>query len=103
MPSKKMTLIALLAVLGVWALMSLPSAVYAFTPPTSGSFAYDVYDIAVKKIAQGPIGFVSGVGGIILGVVQLFTGRIFSAVPCVLGGALILKSESITTSLGLLF
>jgi hypothetical protein len=103
MPSKKMTLIALFAVLGVWASMSLPSAVYAFTAPTSGSFAYDVYDIAVKKIAQGPVGFVAGVTGIVLGVMQLFAGRVLSAVPGVLGGALILKSEDIVTSLGLLF
>ena len=102
MPSKKMTLIALLVVLGVWASMSLPSAVYAFTAPTSG-FAYDVYEIAVKKIAQGPVGFVAGVTGIVLGVMQLFAGRILSAVPGVIGGALILKSENIVTSLGLLF
>ena len=103
MPSKKMTLIALLAVLGVWASMNLPSAVYAFTAPAAGSFAYDVYDIAVKKIAQGPVGFVAGVTGIVLGVMQLFAGRVLSAVPGVLGGALILKSEDIVTSLGLLF
>jgi len=103
MYSKKMTLIALLAVLGVWASMNLPSTVYAFTAPVAGSFAYDVYDIAVKKIAQGPVGFVAGVAGIVIGVMQLFTGRILTAVPGVLGGALILKSEDIITSLGLLF
>jgi hypothetical protein len=103
MPSKKITLIALLVVLGVWASMNFPSVVYAFTAPAQGSFAYDVYDIAVKKIAQGPVGFVAGVAGIVLGVMQLFAGRVLGAIPGVLGGALILKSEDIVTSLGLLF
>jgi len=99
--TKKITLIALLAALGVWASMYLPAAVYAFTAPAQGDFAYDVYDIAVKKIAQGPVGFVGGVAGIVIGVMQLFAGRILSAVPGILGGALILKSEAIINSLGL--
>ena len=100
---KKATLLAMLTVLAVWAVMSVPSVVFAFTTPSAGSFAYDVYDITVNKILKGPIGFVSGVTGIVLGATQLFVGRYMTAVPPILGGALLLKAEDILTTLNFTF
>ncbi|MEM3580397.1 MAG: hypothetical protein QXQ64_03935 [Candidatus Bathyarchaeia archaeon] len=90
-------------VVGMWAVMFVAPAVYAITEPTQGSFAYDVYDIAVNKILKGPIGFVSGAAAVAFGAVSAMTGRIFHAVPCILGGAALLKADAIVTSLGLLF
>ena len=103
MTTKKATLLAMLTVLAVWAVMSVPSVVFAFTPPSQGSFAYDVYDIAVGKVLKGPIGFVAGVAGIVFGATQLFVGRYMTAVPPVLGGALLLKAEDILTTLNFIF
>lgn len=90
-------------VVGMWVVMFVVPSVYAVTAPSSGSFAYDVYDIAVNKILKGPIGFVGGAAAIVLGAVNAIGGRIFTAVPCILGGAALLKADTITESLGLLF
>lgn len=98
------TKVLLGAMVVVWAAMFLvPVAAQAISAPSSGSFAYDVYDIAINKILKGPIGFVCGGAAIVLGAVNAIGGRVMSAVPCVLGGAAILKADAITESLGLLF
>jgi len=78
-------------------------AANAITAPSSGSFLYDLYDIVVTKMLQGPAGFVAGVAAIAYGSAMLITGRIAPAVTGILGGALLIKSDAITTSLGLLF
>ncbi|MFN4245947.1 MAG: hypothetical protein ACK4F9_07385 [Brevinematia bacterium] len=74
----------------------------AFDPPTAG-FAYDAYDIAVNKILKGPLGFVAGVGAMAYGAASLLLGRFMPAVTGIIGGALLLKAEAVTASLGLTF
>ena len=73
----------------------------AITAPAAGSFAYDVYDIGVNKILQGPIGFVGGVMAIVIGAIAAIKAQIMLAIPAILGGAVILKADTITTSLGM--
>ncbi len=97
------TKVLFMAMIAMWAVMILAPAVYAVTAPASGSFAYDVYDIAVNKILKGPIGFVCGASAIVLGAVSAITGRIMAAVPAIIGGAALLKADAITETLGLLF
>lgn len=74
----------------------------AITAPVAGSFAYDVYDIGVNKILQGPIGFVGGVMAIVVGAIAAIRAQIMLAIPAILGGAVILKADAITTSLGMI-
>lgn len=76
---------------------------FAITAPTTGSFAYDLYDITVNKLLKGPAGFVAGVGAIIYGAASLITGKVMPAVLGVLGGATLIKADAITSSLGLTF
>ena len=76
----------------------IPDA-FAVTAPTGG-FAQDVYDIGVTKILQGPIGFVAGVAAIVFGAMMAIQGKVMSAAPAVLGGAVLLKADSVVTSLG---
>jgi|GEM_PF-1351500 len=76
---------------------------HAVTAPASGSFAYDVYDIAVNKMLDGPIGFVGGVMAMVIGAVAAIQQRIIAAVPCILGGAMLLKADNLITSLGAIF
>jgi len=78
-------------------------AALAVTAPTSGTFAYDVYDIAVNKILNGPIGFVGGTAAMAIGAVAAIQQRVFAAVPAILGGAMLLKANSILSSLGAIF
>lgn len=101
--NRKTTLVLFMAVVAVWAIMFAAPAVYAVTAPAQGSFAYDVYDIAVNKMLKGPIGFVSGAVAVVIGAVSAISGRILLAVPSIIGGAALLKADAITESLGLLF
>ena len=78
-------------------------AAHAVTTPATGSFAYDVYDIAVNKMLKGPIGFVAGMAAMVFGAVAAIQQRVMAAVPAVLGGAMLLKADSILTTLGALF
>lgn len=77
-------------------------AAHAITAPTTGSFAYDVYDIGINNIMGGPIGFVLGAGCMGLGGFAAVKQNIPMAIGAVLGGAAILKCDSLVTSLGML-
>jgi len=81
--------------------LGLTQVALAISAPSSGSFAYDMYDIVVNKMLKGPIGFVAGLAAIAFGAVSLVQARIMMAVPAVLGGAAIIKADAITSSLGL--
>jgi len=76
----------------------IPDA-FAVTAP-SGGFAQDVYDVGVTKVLKGPIGFVAGVAAIVFGATMAIQGKVMSAAPAVLGGAVLLKADSIVESLG---
>lgn len=78
-------------------------AVFAFTAPTAGTFAYTVYDVAVTKMLNGPIGFVGGVGAMVFGAVLAIQQKVMTAVSCILGGAILMNAESLVTTLGLTF
>ena len=72
----------------------------AVTTPASGSFLYDLYDIAVVQILQGPGGFVGGCAVMIIACVLLVRQMILPGACAMLGGALILKADSLVSSLG---
>ncbi len=82
------------------AVLMLCSAAIAIVAPASGTFAYDVYDVAVLKMLQGPIGFVGGVAAMIIGAVLAIQGKIMGAIPSICGGAVLLKADALVTSLG---
>jgi hypothetical protein len=95
----RMTTISVMVVLFV---LSFWSLVMAITAPAAGSFAYDIYDIAVDRILKGPIGFVGGMIAMVVGAISAIQARILLAIPAILGGALLLKADSIVTSLGMI-
>lgn len=99
----KQTKVLLGVMITMWALMFVVPEAMAISSPASGTFAYDVYDIAVNDILKGPIGFVCGVAAIALGAVNAIKGQVFGAVPAILGGAALLKADSIVGSLNLIF
>ena len=77
------------------------AAITAPTGPTD--FAYDVYDIGVNRILNGPIGFVAGVGAMVAGAVAAIQQKIALAAMAILGGAVLLNADSMITSLGMVF
>lgn len=74
----------------------------AFTAPASGTFAYDIYDVGVNQILKGPIGFVGGVGAMVAAGVMAIRQMLLPAAATVLGGAFLLKADSVVSTLGAL-
>ncbi|MDA8165442.1 MAG: hypothetical protein M0017_10485 [Desulfobacteraceae bacterium] len=73
---------------------------FALTAPVSGSFLYDVYDIAVNKMQKGSAGFVGGVVGVVITAILAMRQMVVPAAGTLLGTALVVKADSIVTSLG---
>ena len=78
----------------------VPADVWAIAAPAVGSFAYDIYDVAVNKLLKGPIGFVAGMAAIIFGAAQLMKSWPI-AIMGILAGTVLLKADAITVSLGM--
>ena len=76
--------------------------VYGITAPEDDALAYDLYDVGVNKLLKGPVGFIGGMLGIVLAASQLPKNWVISSLG-ILGSTALLKADSITTSLGLLF
>jgi len=73
---------------------------HAMATPAAGSFAYDLYDIAVNKILTGPIGFVAGVACMVVAAVMAIRQMLVPAVGVILGGAFLLSASTVVTSIG---
>jgi len=86
-------------VIGGAILISSPS--WAYTIPTSGGFIYDLYDIFVNKMIKGPIGTAAGVAAMVYGGANLIVGRWSGAILPILGGAMLIKADSIASSIGM--
>lgn len=91
----RLTIMALM----VFAVALAATDALAVTAPTGG-FAQDVYDIFVTKMLKGPIGFVCGCVAIIFGAVMAIRAQIMTAIPAVIGGAVMLKADAVVESLG---
>ncbi|MFZ5771484.1 MAG: hypothetical protein ACOY4W_08635 [Thermodesulfobacteriota bacterium] len=93
--------ITALMVFGVTCLLAVTNA-NAFNAPAAGTFAFDIYDIGVNQILKGPIGFAAGVGSMVAASVMAIRQMLLPAAATVLGGAFLLKADSVVTSLGAL-
>jgi len=91
--------VLMLTILAITATL-LSISVSAITVPATTDFAYDVYDIIVVKILQGPVGFVGGLAAIVIGAAQL-TKSWMLAILGILSGTVIIKADSIVSSLGM--
>lgn len=72
----------------------------AMNIPAAGSFAYDLYDIGVVQILQGPIGFVGGVSTMVIAAILAIKQMLLPAAGTVLGGAFLLRAETVVESIG---
>ena len=82
--------------------LTITSNALAMTVPTSGSFAYDLYDIGVNQILLGPIGFVGGCAAMVVAAILAVRQMLLPAACAVLGGAFMLKADSVVASIGAL-
>lgn len=74
----------------------------AMVVPAVGSFAYDLYDIGVNQILLGPIGFVGGCATMVLAGILAIRQMLLPAAGAALGGAFMLKADSVVQSVGAL-
>ena len=72
----------------------------AMAVPAAGSFAYDLYDIGVNQILLGPVGFVAGVACMVFAAILAIRQMILPAAGVVLGGAFLLKADTVVQSVG---
>ena len=96
--TRNSTTFTTLAILGIWLL--LPGNVMAMAVPAAGSFAYDLYDIGVNQILLGPIGFIAGVACMVFAAILAIRQMILPAAGVVLGGAFLLKADSVVQTIG---
>jgi len=82
------------------ACLVIASNALAMTTPAAGSFAYDLYDVGVNQILLGPIGFVGGCSVMVLAGILAIRQMLLPAAGAVLGGAFMLKADSVVQSVG---
>jgi len=99
MNSLKKLQMSVMSLFAMLTMMFAPSAAFAFTVPSSGTFGYDLYDIVVTKILSGPIGWVGAVMLFVFGISQIMKQWMITLV-CVIGATCIVKMTTILTSLG---
>lgn len=94
------TVLTVVATMAVMVVASVALAANANT--TSANVGADLQTL-VTDLIHGPVGFVAGVGAICLGAVAAIRAQIMMAFPAILGGAALLKADSIANSLGAKF
>jgi hypothetical protein len=87
-------------VFAVLTIILLQANAFAMTTPAAGSFAYDLYDIAVNQILLGPIGFVAGVAAMVFAAILSIRQMILPAAGVVLGGAFLLSADTVVQTIG---
>lgn len=98
MNKRKMLLLTIVALIVTLA----ASQAMALTAPVTGSFGFEAYDFFINKILKGPFGAIAGILAIISGVVVMIQQKMVPAVLCILGGVLVINSDKIVTSLGMM-
>jgi len=98
MNKRKMLLLTMVALIVALA----ASQAMALTAPVTGSFGFEAYDFFINKILKGPFGAIAGILAIISGVVVMIQQKMVPAVLCILGGVLVINSDKIVTSLGMM-
>jgi hypothetical protein len=81
----------------------VPSAAMAYNSPAAGSFGYTIYDLLIKKIAQGAVGTTVGIGAMLYAAVNTLAPNIPKVIGGLAAGGLFLKGEELAVSLGAIF
>ncbi len=83
--------------------LGIAQVVMAVTAPAAGDFSYEVYDLVVTRVLNGPIGFVAGVGTMAAGAIAAVQNKIFPGLVCMGSGTVLMNAESLVTALGATF
>jgi len=89
--------------LNAFFMLGLARMVFAVAPPAAGDFSFEIYDLIVTNVLNGPIGFVAGVGTMAAGALAAVQQKIFPGVVCIGAGTMLMNAESLVTALGATF
>jgi hypothetical protein len=78
------------------------SQAMALVAPVAGSFGFEAYDFFINNILKGPFGALPASCRSLPGVVVMIQQKMVPAVLCILGGVLVINSDKIVTSLGMI-
>jgi hypothetical protein len=87
------------AMASVVLLMLVSSFAMAFTAPAVGDFGYDIYDIVVNQILNGPIGFIGGIALIVFGATKIMQNWMMT-ILCIIAGTVLIRADDLVVTLG---
>ena len=76
---------------------------HALTAPATGSLFYDAYDIVVNDMLKGAVGFVAAILIFALSIGLFLMQKVVPGIVGIVCAAILIKADSIVTSLGALF
>ena len=82
------------------AMLSIPAM--AFTAPTAGDLAFEIYDIVINDGVEGPIGAMFAVGSVILGIFGIANRNWWAMGGGFAGTTAMVAGEDIVTTVGFL-
>lgn len=78
------------------------SALFAFTAPAATDIGYQIWDVVMNQVLNGPIGITAAVLAFLVGVVQLFRSWVMGVVGIIVA-SLIFNANAIVSTLGMTF
>jgi len=76
---------------------------HAVTAPAAGSLFYDAYDIVVNSMLKGAVGFVAAILIFALSIGLFLMQKVVPGIVGIVCAAILIKADTIVTSLGAVF
>jgi hypothetical protein len=76
---------------------------HAITAPATGSLFYDAYDIVINSMLKGAVGFVAAILIFALSIGLFLMKKVVPGIVGIVCAAILIKADTIVTSLGAVF
>ncbi len=76
---------------------------HAITAPTSGTLFYDAYDIVINSMLKGAVGFVAAILIFAMSIGLFLMQKVVPGIVGIVCAAILIKADTIVTSLGAIF
>ncbi len=76
---------------------------HAITAPAAGGLFYDAYDIVINSMLKGAVGFVAAVLIFALSIGLFLMQKVVPGIVGIVCAAILIKADTIVTSLGAIF
>ncbi len=76
---------------------------HAITAPATGTLFYDAYDIVINNMLKGAVGFVAAILIFALSIGLFLMQKVIPGIVGIVCAAILIKADTIVTSLGAIF